>query len=114
MCTEPDIKLPQLPEKIPLDLTKRMILSQVNRIYDPLGLAGPFTVQAKIMMRQLWARDVKMDWDDPLPEEYKRDWVKFFLDLFGMNNIKFERCLKPPNAVGDPSLVIFSDGSDSA
>ena len=31
-----------------------------------------------------------------------------------MNSIKFERCLKPPNAVGDPSLVIFSDGSESA
>ena len=65
-------------------------------------------------MRQLWAREVKIDGDDPLPEERRRDWVKFFSDLFGMNNITFARCLKPPNAVGDPSLVIFSDGSDSA
>ena len=102
--TEPDIKLHQLQEKIPQFLTKRMILSQVNSIYDPPGLAGPFTVRAKIMMRQLWAREVKFDWNDPLPEEYKRDWVKFFSDLFGMNSIKFERCLKPPNAVGDPSI----------
>ena len=31
-----------------------------------------------------------------------------------MNSIKFERCLKPPNAFGDPSFVIFSDGSESA
>ena len=31
-----------------------------------------------------------------------------------MNNIKFGRCLKPRNAVGDPTLVIFSDGSNSA
>ena len=90
--TEPDIKWHQLQEKIPQDLTKRMILSQVNSIYDPLGLAGPFTVRAKIMMRQLWARELKIDWDDPLPEEYKRDWVKFFSDLFGMNNIKFDKC----------------------
>ena len=102
--TEPYIELHQLQEKIPQVLTKRMILSQVNSIYDPLGLAGPFTVRAKIMMRQFWAREVKIDWDDPLPEEYRRDWVKFFPDLFGMNNIKFERCLRPPNAVGTPAL----------
>ena len=67
-----------------------------------------------MMMRQLWACKVKIDWDDPLPEEHKRDWVKFFSDLFGKNNTKFERCQKPPNVIGDPSLVIFSNGSDSA
>lgn len=65
-------------------------------------------------MRQLSASEVKMDWDYPLPEEHKRDWVKLFSDLFGMNSIKFQRCVKPPNAIGDPSLVIFSDGSESA
>ena len=31
-----------------------------------------------------------------------------------MSNIRFERCLKPANAVGDPSLEIFRDGPDSA
>ena len=31
-----------------ISLMKRMILSQVNDIYDPLGLAIPFTVRAKI------------------------------------------------------------------
>ena len=62
------------------------------------------------MMRQLWASEIKLDWDDPVPEACREDWVKFFSDLFDMNNIKFERCLKPANAIGDPTLVIFSDG----
>ena len=97
-----------------MNLTKRKILSQINSVYDPFGLAGPFTGRAKIMMRQLWVSERKIDWDDPVPEEYKREWSKFFLGLFDMNDIKFERCLKPPIAVGDPILVIFSDGSDSA
>lgn len=66
------------------------------------------------MIRQLWASNVKIDWDDPLPEGYKRDKIKFFSDLFDMNSINFERCFKPPNATGDPTLVIFSDGSDNA
>ena len=38
----------------PQQLTKRMLLSQINSVYDPLGLAGPFTVRAKILMRHLW------------------------------------------------------------
>ena len=36
-------------------LTKRSILSQVNGIYDPLGLLAPFTVTAKILMRKVLA-----------------------------------------------------------
>ena len=44
---------------IPDVLTKRMILSQVNSIYDPLGLAGPYTVRAKILMRKLWTHETK-------------------------------------------------------
>ena len=39
----PDIQASQLLSEIALVLTKRMVLSQVNGIYDPLGLAGPFT-----------------------------------------------------------------------
>ena len=40
----------QVPNLIPPILTKRMILSQINGIYNPLGLATLFTVRAKILM----------------------------------------------------------------
>ena len=97
--TEPDIEPHQIPEKIPAELTKRMILSQINSVYDPLGLAGPFTVRAEIMMSQLWVSEKKLDWDESVPEACRENWAKFFPDLFDMNNIKFQRCLKPPGAV---------------
>ena len=113
--TEPDIESHQLKERFPAKLTKRMILSQINSIYDPLGLAGPFTVRAKIMMRKLWMSEAeRLDWVDPVSDECRAEWNTFFSDLFIMNNIKFGRCLKPTNAVGNPMLVIFSDGSNSA
>ena len=111
---ETDSKTNPLPYKIPEQLTKRIILSQVNSIYDPLGLSGPFTVRAKIMMRQIWASDIKMNWDDPIPEENKRDWIMFFKELHEMGNVKFKRCMKPCDAVGDLILIIFSDGSSQA
>lgn len=112
--TEPDLNKEQIPREIPTNLTKRMILSQVNSIYDPLGLAGPFTVRAKIIMRKLLGSEAKLDWDDPVPEEYRKRWIEFFSDLFQMEEIEFKRCLKPAQAIGDPVLVTFSDGSEDA
>lgn len=99
---------------VPEVLTKCMILSQVNSIYDPLGLAGPYTVRAKILMRKLWTYETKLDWDDPIPEEYGREWMTFFDDLPEMEKITVKRCLKPHNAIGDAILIIFSDGSNNA
>lgn len=34
--------------------TKREILSEIARLFDPLGLVGPAIIQAKIMLQQLW------------------------------------------------------------
>lgn len=65
-------------------------------------------------MRQIWASDIKMNWDDPIPEENKRDWIMFFKELHEMDNVKFNRCMKPRDTVGDPILIIFSDGSSQA
>ena len=90
--------------------TKRIILSQVNSIYDPLGLAGPFTVRAKILMRELWGIENKLGWDDAVPERYKRYWKQFCQDMLEMNNIKFKRCIKPKDAANEqPMLIIFSN-----
>ena len=87
--TEPDIESHQLTERFPAKLTKRMILSQINSIYEPLGLAGPFTVRAKIMKRKLWMSEAEwLNWDDPVSDECRADWNTFFSDLFIMNNIR--------------------------
>ena len=64
---------------IPLILTKRIILSQTNAFFDPLGLASPFTIRAKILMRRLWIGRLKnLSWDDPIPVEERPLWVDFF------------------------------------
>ena len=65
----------------PQQLTKRIILSQINSVYDPLGLAGPFTVRSKILLRRLWGTEPKLDWDDSIIEENQQNWSIFFNDL---------------------------------
>ena len=87
----------------------------MNSIYDPLGLAGPFTVRAKILMRELWGIENKLGWDDPTPERYKQHWKQFCQDMLEMNKVKFKRCMKPKDAADEqPMLIIFSDGSSYA
>ena len=95
-------------------MTKRIILSRVNSIYDPLGLAGPYTVRAKILMRRLWTNETEIDWDDPIPEKYRREWDTFFNDLPDMKEITIKRCIKPSNSLENPVLIIFGDGSNDA
>ncbi len=42
--SEANLSREQIPENIPSPLTKRQVLSQVNGVYDPMGLMSPFTV----------------------------------------------------------------------
>ena len=107
-----DLMMCDVPEMIPATLTRRMVLSQVMKIYDPLGLLSPFTLQAKVFLRETWS--LKLSWDDPLPEDMRNKWVRFFTLLYEVDINEYPRCLRPENAVGNPWLVILSDGSDVA
>ena len=111
---EPDLTKDDIPWKIPAKLTKRIVLSQINSIYDPIGLLSPFTVRAKILMRKLWACEIKLSWDDQVPEENRKEWETFFSEIFEVESLKFPRSIKPINPKGKPSLIIFSDASTNA
>ncbi len=71
--------------------TKRKILSQVAKVYDPIGFATAFLIRAKIGLQELWQMGV--DWDDDLPAETKGKWMKFFEELKELNKIFFPRGL---------------------
>ena len=64
---KPGLLQNDLPSKFPKSLSKRVALSRLNSIHDPLGLLTPFTVKWKLLMRNLWAQ--KFDWDTPLPND---------------------------------------------
>ncbi|KAK9702016.1 Pao retrotransposon peptidase [Popillia japonica] len=55
-------------------ITKRQVLSAISKIFDPLGLIGPVTIQAKILMQKLWQS--KAEWDDPIPNELNTTWER--------------------------------------
>ena len=110
--TGPNLLESDLPSALPNVLTRRIVLEQVMKIYDPLGLISPFTLMAKIYLRETWSR--KLGWDDPLPAELCNKWSNFFTALFKLQRLCLERCLRPGNSDGRPWLIILSDGSDLA
>ena len=105
---KPELLLSQEPAM----LSKRTILSQVARIYDPIGFASAFLIRAKIGLQELWEKGV--GWDEKLPSETQEKWTNLFQEMKSLNGISFERCLTPPYAVGRPVLCVFSDSSEDA
>ena len=55
--------------------TKRVILSKLARIYDPLGLASPITLAGKLIYRS--ACDSKIAWDTKLSKPLQIRWEKW-------------------------------------
>ncbi|XP_076381801.1 uncharacterized protein LOC143260421 [Megalopta genalis] len=70
-------------------VTKRHILATIAKIFDPLGLLGPVTIRAKIIMQQLW--QLKIDWDESLPANIHTEWTEYERSLQELNQIEFGR-----------------------
>ena len=56
-------------------LTKRELLSFISLIYDPVGLIAPVTLEPKLIIQDLWRRQI--DWDVELPDDLKLRWTKW-------------------------------------
>ena len=54
----------------------------------------------------------KIPWGEEIVcERLKKKWFDYFEMLLGLDQVKFNRCVKPICATGDPSLITFSDGN---
>ena len=90
-------------------LTKRMILSKLSGIFDPIGGGVAVLIKSKIAMQELWQRG--LGWDDDVPPDIRMKWTALFSEMSALNQVQFERCLTPLQIVGDPWLVVFCDAS---
>ena len=77
------------PISIGTKVTKRTVLSDIAKIFDPLGLLGPVILYAKSIMQLLWKR--KLDWNESLPQDLYSIWYDFVTQLNLLNGLKFSR-----------------------
>ena len=94
-------------------LTKRRLLPMLSSIYDPLGLVSPFLLKGRKIIQEL-CKD-SFQWDHPIPENIKQQWLKYKSNLGKLSSIKIARCFKPKNFgnVKGYTLHRFSDASNA-
>ncbi|GFR03292.1 DUF1758 domain-containing protein [Trichonephila clavata] len=66
--------------------SKRFILSVVGRIFDPIGILGPFVIKLKCLLQDLWTLGV--DWDSELPPKLRHKWQQWSSEAEGLTEIK--------------------------
>ena len=92
-------------------VTKREILKQSSKIYDPLGIISPITVRAKMFIQDLWKR--KLDWDQKLPQELAEKWFEIAQNTEKATLLELPRMCIPENHL-NTTVHIFSDASIKA
>ncbi|XP_055523175.1 uncharacterized protein LOC129717331 [Wyeomyia smithii] len=95
--------------------TKRMVLSCVMAMFDPLGLLSPFTVLGKMLVQDLWRTGC--GWDDKIETECLVTWTHW-IKLFPINaDLRISRSYfgrAQSHQVQDLQLHIFTDAGEKA
>ncbi len=93
--------------------TRRGLLSKLASVFDPLGLASPVTVQAKIKLKLLSLGG--LHWDSEVPEIERRWWENWLHHLPSLNAVRIPRCLhSSTDAPISLQLHTFTDASEEA
>ncbi|XP_055585414.1 uncharacterized protein LOC129738255 [Uranotaenia lowii] len=110
--SKPELNPTILEDKRP---SKRLILSCVMSMFDPLGLISPLTIHGKLLVQNLWRTGCT--WDDPIDDDSFQKWGRWKRLLSEVSALKIPRCYFG-NALStqckDVELHIFSDASESA
>lgn len=91
--------------------TKRQILSEIGKLYDPNGYISPIVITAKVIMQKIWM--TKLEWDEMVPIKIQTQWVEYLSVLGEINEISIPRWLGM-KSTWRSELHVFSDASELA
>ncbi|XP_041767820.1 uncharacterized protein LOC121591419 [Anopheles merus] len=93
-------------------ITKRNALSDVAKLFDPIGLVGPVIIQAKLFLQELWK--CQITWDEPLTPALQNRWLLFREKLAMLQTIHIPRWLLTDQRATNLQLHCFCDASEKA
>ena len=95
-------------------VTQRIVLSLVSGVYDPIGLVAPYTVKARLLLKDIW-RLSGQKWDDILPDDIVTKFLGWSSELGTLSEIRiprsyFQQKVEPLelHIFGDSSQDVFS------
>ena len=97
--------------KVPDNLSKRICLSKVHELFDVCGLAAPITAGMELDIRELVLSNCK--WDDVISDIFREQWLKNFVLLEGIGELRYSRIVVPADAV-NLEMQILGAGDASA
>ncbi|KAL0838691.1 hypothetical protein ABMA28_016761 [Loxostege sticticalis] len=68
--------------------SKRSLLSDISKLFDPLGWLSPITTKLKILFQDIWKTNIQ--WDEQVPVEVCEEWMKIKADIDAIGD-----CLVP-------------------
>ena len=91
--------------------TKRTILAEISKLFDPIGMLAPIIVEARSIMRSLWL--AKVNWDESPDDELLKRWFDYRTALTDLNDLRIDRWVEySPKA--DIEFHGFCDASEQA
>ena len=95
-------------------ITKREVLRESCKVFDPLGLLSPVTIRAKTFMQSLWQRNV--EWDEPQADDDQWKWLSIAEDIQDAKGVQIPRhYFQITNDAKQPDgLHVFADASLTA
>lgn len=89
-------------------MTKKELLAEICRIFDPLGWLQPLVFLAKVLMQKSWSS--KLDWNSTITPDMFDDWKKITESLSRINELAIPRWLNY-RTCGTFELHGFADAS---
>ncbi|XP_077268718.1 uncharacterized protein LOC143900848 [Temnothorax americanus] len=93
-------------------VNKRGILSEVAKLFDPLGLLGPMITSAKLILQEFWQAGV--EWDETVPQHLHSRWMAFKQGLSKLSQIQVHRRVKFATDPQSVQIHGFCDASQRA
>ena len=61
-------------------LTQRLVLSLVSKVFDPIGLVAPVTVDVRLLLMDIW-RVSRQHWVEEIPKETVESFLEWSVEL---------------------------------
>ncbi|GBN37448.1 hypothetical protein AVEN_221735-1 [Araneus ventricosus] len=89
-------------------ISKRLVLAIAHQIFDPIG----FTTPVMLILQEMW--NLKLKWDDTLPDDLVRKFKSWYCQLYLIANIRVPRWFSISPTTESLSVHVFCDASQKA
>ena len=93
-------------------ITKRTLLSDASKHFDPIGLIAPVLVVAKVIIQSCWKLD--LEWNDAVPDDVSRAYTSWKNDMSALSQLKIPGKVLSTHLYDEAFLQVFCDASEKA